>query len=168
MWTTHHRKTKFVCVEYHKLDRNYTRMEDGSSMGLSFTIPNMYATTCKHTIYVYMRHGISYTIHDIYNTHHMTYNTWYLYAHRSPHLLRTCRFTINTVQYLYLFVYICISLHMCTTFWYDVIQCNTMSYIIFVVMYYVAHVTWGFISWLIAHILHNTTSYKPHYSVITI
>ena len=143
-------------------------MEDGSLMGLSFTIPKTYATTCKHTAFVCMRHEISYTIHDIYNTHHMTYNTWYLYAHRSPHLLRTCRFTINTVQYLYLSVYICISLHMCTTFWYDVIQCNTMSYIIFVVMYYVAHVTWGFISWLIAHILHNTTSYKPHYSVITI
>ena len=72
--TAHHGKTKFVCVEYHKLDRNYTHMEDGSSMGLSFTIPNMYATTCKHTIYVYMRHGISYTIHDIYNTHYRTYN----------------------------------------------------------------------------------------------
>ena len=42
-------------------------MEDGSSMGLSFTIPKTYATTCKHTAFVCTRHGISYTIHDIYN-----------------------------------------------------------------------------------------------------
>ena len=87
--TTHHRKTKFVCVEYHKLDRNYTHMEDGSSMGLSITMPHTYAATCKHTTYVYMRHKISYTIHDIYNAHYRTYNTWYLYAPKCTHLLRT-------------------------------------------------------------------------------
>ena len=51
----------------HKFNRNYTYMEDGSSMGLSSTIPKTYATTCKHRAFVCMRHEISYTIHDIYN-----------------------------------------------------------------------------------------------------
>ena len=87
--TTHHRKTNYVCFEYHESDRNDTYMEDGSSMGLSITMPHTYAATCKHTAYVNMRHKISYTIHDIYNAHYKTYNTWHLYALKCTHLLRT-------------------------------------------------------------------------------
>ena len=70
-------KQGILLASEHKFNRNYTYMEDGSLMGLSFTIPKTYATTCKHTAFVCMRHEISYTIHDIYiyNTHHMTYNT---------------------------------------------------------------------------------------------
>ena len=139
-------------------------------MSLSFTIPKTYATTCKHAAFVCMRHEISYTIHDIYNTHHMTYNTWYLYAHRSPHLLRTCRFTINTVQYLYLSVYICISLHMCTTFWYDVIQCNTMSYIMHIIytiyiylFIYTIYYVFRYIQTIICiNILHKCSAQKSY------
>ena len=67
-----------------------------------------------HCICVYETRDI---LHDTWHLqHHMTHNTWYLYAHRCTHLLRACRFAINTVQYLYLSVYICISLYMCTTF----------------------------------------------------
>ena len=67
-----------------------------------------------HSICVYETRDI---LHNTWHLqHHMTYNTWYLYAHRCTHLLRIYCLAINTVQYLYLSVYICISLYMCTTF----------------------------------------------------
>ena len=145
--TTHHRKTKFVCAKYHKLDRNYTHMEDGSSMGLSFTIPNMYATTCKHTIYVYMRHGISYTIHDIYNTHYRTYNTWYLYAHKCTHLLRACCLVLALYS---ISICLCISVYIfirAPSSNINMIWCKIIAYTIYcVTILIVAHVTWGLIS----------------------
>ena len=107
-------KKTCVCVQFHKFNRNSTYMEDGSSMGLSFTITKTCATTCKHNICVYETRDI---LHNAWHLqHHMTYNTWYLYAHRCTHLWRACCFAINTVQYLYLSVYICISLYMCSAF----------------------------------------------------
>ena len=144
--TTHHRKTKFVCVEYHKLDRNYTHMEDGSSMGLSFIIPNMYYDMQTHNTCV-MRHGISYTIHDIYNTRYRTHNTWYLYAHKCTHLLRACCLvlTLHSIS-----ICLCISVYIfirAPSSNINMIWCKKIAYTIYrVTMLIVAHVTWGLIS----------------------
>ena len=118
---THHRKTNYVCVEYHNLDRNYTYMEDGSSMGLSITMP---MRTLRHANTQHMCiWDIRYWVHDIYNAHYRTYNTWYLYAPKCTHLLRTWCLALtlysNSIS-LCICVYILICAPSSNIIWYNV------------------------------------------------